>query len=270
MHGLGNDYVYVNTAEESVNDPARLARMVSDRHTGIGSDGLILIGGSQVADVRMEMYNADGSRGHVRQRHPLRREVRRRSRPDERAAGDGGDGFRDQVVRVPISARASGFGPRRYGRSVIESAGSAGLPSNGTGHRPSSRRRRRNLHRDLRFDGQPPCRGLHGAVASASIWSASVRCSSTPRSFPRESTSILCASIRATTSRCAPGSRGSAPPARAGPERVVCVAGATTGRTNRAITAELPGGALELDWAPDQHVYMTGPAVELYCGDWKL
>ncbi len=63
MHGLGNDYVLVNGFEEHVSDPASLARAMSDRHRGIGSDGLILIGPADDADVRMEIYNADGSRG---------------------------------------------------------------------------------------------------------------------------------------------------------------------------------------------------------------
>ena len=65
MHGLGNDYVYVNAFEQQVADPAEVARKVSDRHRGIGSDGLILVAPSKVADVRMEMYNADGSRGRM-------------------------------------------------------------------------------------------------------------------------------------------------------------------------------------------------------------
>lgn len=62
MQGIGNDYVYVNCLEESVDNPVSLARMVSDRHFGIGSDGLILIRPSRVADFFMEMFNADGSR----------------------------------------------------------------------------------------------------------------------------------------------------------------------------------------------------------------
>src|SRR5512135_3356667 len=65
MHGIGNDYVYVDCFAASVADPAALARRVSPRHTGIGSDGVILICPSQVADCRMEMYNADGSRGEM-------------------------------------------------------------------------------------------------------------------------------------------------------------------------------------------------------------
>ena len=62
MQGAGNDYVYVNCLEETVENPASLAQMVSDRHFGIGSDGLILIRPSSQADFFMEMFNADGSR----------------------------------------------------------------------------------------------------------------------------------------------------------------------------------------------------------------
>ncbi len=63
MHGIGNDYVYVNCFEETVADPERTARFVSDRHFGVGSDGLILIKPTPVADCEMEMYNLDGSLG---------------------------------------------------------------------------------------------------------------------------------------------------------------------------------------------------------------
>src|ERR1043165_2139254 len=65
MHGIGNDYVYVNGFVEKVADPADVARKVSDRHFGIGSDGLILILPSDKADVRMQMFNADGSEAEM-------------------------------------------------------------------------------------------------------------------------------------------------------------------------------------------------------------
>ena len=65
MHGLGNDYVYVNCFEEKIDNPLAVARFVSDRHFGIGSDGLIMINPSKTADFEMEMYNADGSRGEM-------------------------------------------------------------------------------------------------------------------------------------------------------------------------------------------------------------
>ncbi len=63
MHGIGNDYVYVNCFEETVNDPEYVSRIISDRHFGIGSDGLVLIMPSEKADFRMRMFNADGSEG---------------------------------------------------------------------------------------------------------------------------------------------------------------------------------------------------------------
>ena len=65
MHGIGNDYVYVNGFAETVADPGEVARKVSDRHFGIGSDGLILILPSDKADVRMRMFNADGSESEM-------------------------------------------------------------------------------------------------------------------------------------------------------------------------------------------------------------
>lgn len=65
MEGLGNDYVYVNCFEETVDDPQNAAIKVSNRHFGIGSDGLILIKPSESADFCMDMYNADGSRSEM-------------------------------------------------------------------------------------------------------------------------------------------------------------------------------------------------------------
>ena len=65
MHGCGNDYVYVNLFEEKLEDPAAVSIAVSDRHFGIGSDGLITIGPSEVADFRMHIYNADGSEAEM-------------------------------------------------------------------------------------------------------------------------------------------------------------------------------------------------------------
>lgn len=65
MHGCGNDYVYVNLFEEEIADPSALSIAVSDRHFGIGSDGLITIGPSETADFRMRIYNADGSEAEM-------------------------------------------------------------------------------------------------------------------------------------------------------------------------------------------------------------
>lgn len=65
MQGIGNDYIYVNCFEEKVDDPERVSQVVSDRHFGIGGDGLVLIMPSEKADFRMRMFNADGSEGNM-------------------------------------------------------------------------------------------------------------------------------------------------------------------------------------------------------------
>ena len=65
MQGIGNDYIYVNCFEEKVDDPERVSQIVSDRHFGIGGDGLVLIMPSDKADFRMRMFNADGSEGNM-------------------------------------------------------------------------------------------------------------------------------------------------------------------------------------------------------------
>ena len=65
MQGIGNDYVYVNGFEERVDTPGELANRISDRHFGVGSDGLVLILPSGVADLRMRMFNADGSEAEM-------------------------------------------------------------------------------------------------------------------------------------------------------------------------------------------------------------
>ena len=63
MHGCGNDYIYINGFEEKVDNPGKMSEMVSNVRFGIGSDGMVIIHPSEVADFRMAMYNADGSEG---------------------------------------------------------------------------------------------------------------------------------------------------------------------------------------------------------------
>lgn len=65
MQGLGNDYVYIDCTKEEIADPEKLAKKVSDRHFGIGSDGLILICKSDIADFKMRMFNYDGTEAEM-------------------------------------------------------------------------------------------------------------------------------------------------------------------------------------------------------------
>ena len=271
MHGLGNDYVYVNTAEESVNDPARLARMVSDRHTGIGSDGLILIGGSQVADVRMEMYNADGSRGRM---------CGNGIRCVAKYAVDRG------LTNGPLVTVETDSGIKscecRFRQGRVDSVRvDMGVPSLRALDLPAYLPTEQVIDHRLAVGGVTytvTCVSMgnpHAVVYTEQLQRIDLVCvgplfEHAPE-FP-EGINVHFVRINSrdhVTMRT--WERGSGATRACGTGAcAVCVAGATTGRTNRAITAELPGGALELDWAPDKHVYMTGPAVEVYCGDWKL
>ena len=65
MQGIGNDYVYINGFEQEVANPGELAKQISDRHFGVGSDGLVLILPSATADLRMRMFNADGTEAEM-------------------------------------------------------------------------------------------------------------------------------------------------------------------------------------------------------------
>ena len=65
MHGAGNDYIYINCFEEKVDNPEQTAIKLSDRHFGVGGDGIVLICPSETADFRMDMYNADDSSGKM-------------------------------------------------------------------------------------------------------------------------------------------------------------------------------------------------------------
>ena len=101
MEGAGNDYIYVDARSAELNrelDWPEVSRRISDRHFGVGGDGLILIKDSEIADLKMSMFNADGSEGgDVRQRYPLFRQVRHRARNSASASpraqrGDAGRG----------------------------------------------------------------------------------------------------------------------------------------------------------------------------------
>ena len=91
MHGIGNDYVYVDCTKKELKDPAEISKIVSDRHFGIGSDGLILIGSSDRADFRMNIYNADGSTKNMKQSLELCKfaDPARASKDEDRSTRDG-------------------------------------------------------------------------------------------------------------------------------------------------------------------------------------
>jgi diaminopimelate epimerase len=275
MHGLGNCYVYVDCFQEQVADAAALARAVSDRNTGVGSDGLILICRSERADARMEMYNIDGSRGQMC-----------------------GNGIRC-VAKYVHDHGLSKHNPLRIetdaGILTIELTLEGGKVRLACVDMGAPRLRPADLPVTLEPDEMVdyaidlPSLGVGGKMTCVSMGNPHAVVYGVPLKlltpdrlrdegrrleaheiFP-ERTNVHFAEVNA------PGEvsmltweRGSGATAACGTgAAAVCVAGVLTRRCDRKLTIHLPGGDLQLRWdAGDNHVYMTGPAVEIFSGDW--
>jgi len=269
MHGLGNDYVYVNGLEERVRDPAALAREMSDRHTGVGSDGLILILPSQHADVRMEMYNADGSRAQmcgngIRCVAKYAVERKLAAGPELRIETDAGiklafcemDQDRVGLVRVDMgspSLRAVDLPARVESESIVD----AELVIDGT-PQVMTCVSIGNPHAVLFVDA-------FNSIQLREVGSA-IECA--PQFPERINVHFVRVDSRSHVTMKT-WERGSGATRACGTGAcAACVAASTTGRTERRITATLPGGSLQIDWAQSGMVYMTGPAVEVFTGEW--
>jgi len=271
MHGAGNDYVYVNGFEETVADPAALARRVSDRHTGIGGDGLILILPSTAADARMRMFNADGTESEmcgngvrcvakyvhdhgIARKNPLTIET---------GAGvlaldlfPGADG---RIERVRVDMGEPRLAPadipvRLPGDRVVD------VPVDVAGHA---------LEMTCVSMGNPHAVFYVDDAAAVDLRELGSLMEHHPL-FPRR-TNVHVVEVRSADEvAMRTWERGSGLTQACGTgASAVCVAGVLTGRTDRAILAHLPGGCLELLWdEATGHVLMTGPAVEVFAGDW--
>jgi diaminopimelate epimerase len=279
MHGLGNDYVYVDGFTWQIDDPAALAVTVSDRHFGIGSDGLILVLPPEpgvTADVRMRMFNADGSeaemcgngvrcvckfahdRGLATSR-PMRVQTGRGVLALNYTLND--QGKVDQVTvdmgepilepaRVPVdpSRLAATDQPQTF---IID------LP--GTGER---------LTATFVSMGNPHAVLYVPRLADVD-WHRLGPALETHPAFPRRMNVHFVQVQRPDAVTVVHWERGSGPTLACGTGAcAVAVAGVLTCRTARRLTAHLPGGELVLEWRKDGRVDMTGPAVEVYTGDW--
>jgi diaminopimelate epimerase len=276
MQGAGNDYVYVNCFEEQLpDDLAELARRVSDRHYGIGSDGLILICPSDVADARMRMFNPDGSESEMcgnavrcvgkyvydhglYRKNPLQIETGHGVLTLELELAD------DKVRRVRVD----------MGEPILEPAR---VPT--------------------RLPGNPAATGTAAANAVLSVAEDSflVTCVSMGnphcvtfvdeldddlvntfgplieinRNFPKRVNTEFVHVISRSEVRMRVWERGAGETLACGTGAcAVCVAGVLTARTDRKVLIHLRGGDLELEWAENNHVYMTGDAVEVFNGEW--
>jgi diaminopimelate epimerase len=276
MHGIGNDYVYVNGFVEKIADFPAVARLVSDRHFGIGSDGLIMILPSDKADVRMRMFNADGSESEMcgngvrcvakysydhglTQNNPIRVETGRgvltldldvQAGKVQQVTVKMGEPILE-LARVPVDAgKVRLVKDRVYAIPDIP-----GLPGADTVSFVSM--------------GNPHAVMFVEDLAKVDLnrWGPVVE---NHKAFPRRINAHWVQVISRDEVKMATWERGSGITLACGTGAcAVAVASILTGRTARKVLAHLPGGDLRLEWrAADNNVYMTGPAVEVFSGEW--
>lgn len=267
MHGAGNDYVYVDGFDETVENPAAVARRVSDRHTGIGGDGLILLMPSEQADVRMEMYNADGSRAQmcgngVRCLAHLARDHGRVSGDEVAVETDAGI---KQVTLLPGAARVSMGAP---------SLAPASLPVTLAGERIVE-------HEVAVLDRRYAITCVSMGNPHAVIYVDDVDAIELPRYgraletdalFPERTNVEFVQVLAPDRVQQRTWERGSGETLACGTGAcAVAVAGVLTGRTERTLHNELRGGELLLEWPDDDaSVIMTGPAETVFTGSYGM
>ena len=270
MHGIGNDYVYVNCFEEPFPaDPASLARQIADRHFGVGGDGLILICPSTVADARMRMYNADGSESEMCgngircvAKYVYDRGIQRR--PQLRIETGRGvltldlEVVQDRVQRVRVDMGEPILDAARIPTTFANSpVVNAELPV--AGH---------TLPVTCVSMGNPHCVTFVDRLSDEWVLGVGPQIEVDPH-FPRRVNAEFVEVLSPSEVRMRVWERGSGETLACGTgASAVCVAGVLAGRTDRRILAHLPGGDLELEWAENNHVYKTGPAVEVFEGQW--
>ena len=270
MHGLGNDYVYVDGFRHRAADWPRLATAVSDRHAGVGSDGLIVLLPSRTADFRMRMFNADGSEGEmcgngIRCLAKLARDLgrtRKREIVFETKAGPirtriARPGAREAWVTVDMGAPRPLAGPAARdagpdGRFAVSSLRAAGKTF--------------RIHEVSM--GNPHCVLFVPDTAKAPVTTAGPVLERHPR-FPARTNVEFVQVLSRTAIRQRTWERGSGETMACGTGACAsAVAAHRTGRTGPAVTVHLLGGDLRIALAKDGRVFMTGPAVTVFEGTW--
>lgn len=269
MHGCGNDYIYIDGFEQRVSNPKKLARLMSDRHFGVGSDGLILILPSKRADLRMRMFNSDGSEAEMcgngircvakyayekglAQKKVVKVETKAGILTLLNKVKDG----RVRAVRVDM-------GRPRLDRREVPMRGKAGQVLD----EPFTVKGKTFKITALSM-GNPHCVIFVEDTKSfpVSEVGSAIECHS---AFPERVNVEFVQVVSPEEVSVRTWERGAGETMACGTgASAVCVAGALTGRTGRSITAHLLGGDLELEWSEDSRVYMTGPAEEVFSGEW--
>ena len=271
MHGAGNDYVYVDCITHPMpHDPAGLSRRISDRHFGVGSDGLILICPSERADARMRMFNADGSEAEMCGNgvrcvakyvhdHGLVRKPRLTVETGRGVLTLDLDVHDGRVRQVTVD----------MGEPILQGER---IPTTLPGDPPKDAALElpgRTLRVTCVSMGNPHCVTYVDEITDDWVLSVGPQVERHP-AFPRRTNAEFVRVNRPGDVTLRVWERGSGETLACGTGAcAVAVAGVLTGRTARQIVAHLPGGDLQLHWSEkDNHVYMTGPAVEVFSGEW--
>ncbi len=275
MHGAGNDYVYVDCFSEPLpSDLPELSRQISHRHFGVGADGLILIRPSEIADVRMQMFNADGSESEMCGNgircvakyvydHGI---ARQRTLRIETGAGvldlklQPGSDQRIEEVTVDM------------GTPVLEASQ---VPTTLVDRGQVVDQRATFAGQELSVTcvsmGNPHCVVFVESATDDLVLGLGPQIEKDPR-FPNRTNVEFVELISPGEVRQRTWERGSGETWACGTgASAVCVAGVLAGRTDRKIVNHLRGGDLKLQWdEASSHVLMTGGATEVFQGDWKL
>ncbi len=279
MHGAGNDYVFVDCFVQPIpENPSALARRISDRHFGVGSDGLILICPSKIADARMWMFNADGSEAEMCG-NGIRCVAkylydygicRKREMTVETGAGIKHlqlfvEGERVRQVRVEMGVPR--FRPKEIPTTLQAPSGDAEDPILEVPYQVGGMEVKLtcvsmgNPHAVIFVEEllDDWVQGLGPAIERAEV-------------FPRRTNVEFVRVLSPEEVQMRVWERGSGETLACGTgAAAVCVAGVLTGRTQRRLKVQALGGVLELEWnADDSQVYLTGPAEEVFRGEWLL
>lgn len=272
MHGAGNDYVYIDCFEEQVDDPVILAQRVSNRNFGIGSDGLILILPSEQADIRMRMFNADGSEAEMcgngircvakyAYDHGL---VKKLEMDVETASG---------VLSLQLFVGQSGMVERVRVNMGAPRLNRAALPMIGPADEQAVA-----VKLPLGQDavdvtcvsmGNPHCVVFVADVDSYDVEQVGPLIEKHDW-FPQRINVEFVQVVSRTEVVQRTWERGAGETLACGTgASAVTVAGVLTGRTERNIVNHLRGGDLQLEWLEEGPVMMTGPAVEVFTGEFN-
>lgn len=273
MHGAGNDYVYVNLFEESLPAaPEKLAPLVSDRHFGIGGDGMILIMPSEVADARMRMFNSDGSEAEM---------CGNGLRCVAKFVYDHGIAKKEKL-RLETGAGVLAVELETDGVTAQRVTVNMGQPILDAAKIPTTFGGTPVVDEKLEIDGQmfeatcvsmgnPHCVIFVDKADDDLVLGIGPKIEHAPQ-FPARVNVEFIEVISPTEVRQRTWERGSGETLACGTgASAVCVAGVLAGKLHRRIVNHLLGGDLELYWSEeDNNVYMTGPAEEVFSGVWTI